>query len=92
MFYLKQAGFYSEGIGVKQDVTQGDIDSPILFNIIIDAVLRAWRKASETTTQTTFYVDDGILYNRDHIKLQRDLDTIIELFQKSRPQDKHQEH
>lgn len=36
---LQQAGFYSETINVEHGVTQGDIDSPIILKIIIDAVL-----------------------------------------------------
>ena len=40
IFFCKQGGFYSLGIKVERRVTQGDVDSPIIFNLIIDAVLR----------------------------------------------------
>ena len=39
-FVLRQAQFYSDPVSINQGVTQGDIDSPIIFNIIVDAVLR----------------------------------------------------
>ena len=38
-FFLRQSGFYSEEIVVERGCTQGDTDSPIIFNIIVDAVL-----------------------------------------------------
>lgn len=41
-FFLKQQNFISDGIKIERGVTQGDTDSPIIFNIIIDAVIRAW--------------------------------------------------
>ena len=40
-FTLRQDQFYSEGMSVDRGVTQGDINSPIIFNIIVDAMLRA---------------------------------------------------
>ena len=43
-FMLRQAGFYSEPVNVERGCTQGDIDSPIIFNLIIDAVIRTWKK------------------------------------------------
>ena len=39
MFILRQASFYSEPIKVQRGCTQGDVDSPIIFNVIIDAVI-----------------------------------------------------
>ena len=39
-FVLRQAGFYSEKIDVERGFTRGDIDSPIIFNILVDAVVR----------------------------------------------------
>ena len=42
-FVLKQSGFFSDPIEVERGCTQGDTDSSIIFNLIIDAVLRAWK-------------------------------------------------
>jgi DNA replication initiation complex subunit (GINS family) len=44
VFVLRQSGFYSDPLDVDRGCTQGDTDSPIIFNIIIDAVLRRWKK------------------------------------------------
>ena len=46
-FMLCQAGFYSEPVDVERGCTQGDIDSPITFNLIIDAVIRTWKGSEE---------------------------------------------
>ena len=82
-FVLRQAGFYSGKIDVSRGCTQGDVDSPIIFNIIVDAVLRTW-KSSENYRQSSacFYADDGLLQHHDHVALQNDLDRMIELFGK----------
>ena len=42
-FVLRQAGFYSEPIKVNRGCTQVDTNSPIIFNLIIDAVIRNWK-------------------------------------------------
>ena len=39
VFLLHQNGFYSGSILVDQGVTQGDVNLPVLFNLIINAVL-----------------------------------------------------
>ena len=39
-FFLRQEGFYSDQIEIERGCTQGDVDSPTIFNILIDAVLR----------------------------------------------------
>ena len=78
VFFLRQSGFYSGGIRVGRGVTQGDTDSPIIFNLIVDVVLRCYSESGESTS--SFYADDGLLENKDHITLQRDLDCVIELF------------
>ena len=76
-------GVYSKPINVEKGCTQGDVDSPIIFNIIIDAVLRSW-KAEETYrgSEALFYVDDGLIENNNNIKVQHDLDILIGLFEK----------
>ena len=80
-FVLRQAGFYSKPINVERGCTQGDTDSPIIFNIIVDAVLRKWKNRREwEESRAYFYADDGLIENNDPDKLQKDLDTIIDLF------------
>ena len=73
--------FFSDQLEVSWGCTQGDIDSPIIFNIIVDAVLWTWQKdRCRSRTRTCFYADDGLLEGMDAAALQQDLDAIIALF------------
>ena len=86
-FTLRQAQFYSKEISADRGVTQGDIDSPVLFNIIVDSVLRAWRKiikshADKFRSLSSFYADDGLLENNNPVDLQHDLNIVNDLFAK----------
>ena len=38
----RQSGYHGEPFKATRGVTQGDIVSPTLFNIIVDAVVRYW--------------------------------------------------
>ena len=69
---------------INRGVTQGDIDSPIIFNIIVDAVLREWNNLQEgqDRSNSRFYADDGLVENTNKEQLQNDINTIIKLFQK----------
>ena len=68
---------------VDRGCTQGDTDSPVIFNIIVDAVLRRWKEDEEYgQSLALFYADDGLLDSDDPRKLQLDLDIIIKLFEK----------
>ena len=80
-FMLRQSGFFSEPFPVDRGVTQGDVDSPIIFNLIIDAVLRRLHGESEFGgTECGFYADDGLLEHGEPKRLQRDLDRLVDLF------------
>ena len=81
-YILRQKGFYSEPVNANRGLTQGDTDSPILFNIIVDAVLRTWKEGEKYNgSRGYFYVDDGLIEHHDPQLLQQDLDAIISLFQ-----------
>ena len=74
---------YSDPINVEIGCTQGDTDSPIIFNIIIDAVLRSWKANDQyNNSQALFYADNGLLEHTEANLLQSDLDRIIKLFGK----------
>ena len=63
--------------------TQGDTDSPIIFNIIVDGVLRSWKgNEAYEESDALFYADDGLMENTDPEKLQKDMNRIIALFEK----------
>ena len=84
-FVLRQAQFYSKPVDIDRGVTQGDINSPIVFNVIVDAVLREWKRIrgeEEVQTESKFYSDDGLIESTDNVQLQKDADLIIELFKK----------
>ena len=83
MFLLRQAGFYSEPIDVQRGCTQGDIDSPVIFNLVVDAVIRAAKAERDYgKTRLCFYADNGLLENKVPSELQRDLDLIVDLFER----------
>ena len=82
-FILRQAGFYSEKINVERGCTQGDIDSPIIFNILIDAVLRKFfEDPLNQESESKFYADDGLIENENPKKLQRDIEILCNLFER----------
>jgi hypothetical protein len=62
-------------------VHQGDIISPIIFNIVVDAVVQEWYfRMKDSKTQTLFYADDGCLVGTDPIIVQQSLTLIVDLF------------
>ena len=82
-FILRQKGFYSKPISVQRGMTQGGIESPIIFNLIIDAVLRRLREEEDFGgSDLSFYADDGLLESEEPRELQRDIDRAVELFGK----------
>jgi hypothetical protein len=63
---------------------QGDIVSPTIFNIVVDAVVRAWYHKLEIdgisdAVQAIFYANNGHLYSNNADALQRVTDLIVEL-------------
>jgi hypothetical protein len=52
----RQSGYHSSPFSVCRGVTQGDVISPTIFNIVVDAVVRYWQQctslaASQDTSQ-----------------------------------------
>jgi hypothetical protein len=82
----RQQGYYGTHFRSERGTTQGDIISPMIFNIVVDAVVRAWYHKMETQGLSTtfgalFYADDGHLYSTDADELQRATDLMIDLFE-----------
>ena len=83
VFVLHQSQFYSDKVNVNRGCTQGDIDSPPIFNIIIDAILRIWiQHAQRERSESRFYADDGLMQNTNPVQLQSDLNFVISMFER----------
>jgi hypothetical protein len=82
----KQQGYHGRPFRSERGTTQGDIISPTIFNIIVDAVVRAWYhtlnlEGIANNIQAIFYADDGHIYSNDPDALQQAVDLIVDLFQ-----------
>lgn len=92
----RQSDYHGDPFGATRGVTQGDIISPMIFNIIADAVIRYWLSivSSEPDDAITglganlldrtalFYADDGMLGSTDPEWLQGAFDTLSGLFER----------
>lgn len=83
----KQAGFYGKPFSASRGVRQGDIMSPIIFNIIADAVIREseaqfcnGNSQRLESIDEIFYADDGALSGEDPAAVQHLLDLYTETF------------
>jgi Reverse transcriptase (RNA-dependent DNA polymerase) len=73
----RQAGFYGPAIKSDRGVTQGDPLSPILFNIIINAVVRATKQQTlHLDGNIIFYADDGLIASNSLENIQQYLDIL----------------
>ena len=71
----KQAGYFGRPFRAKRGVRQGDILSPMIFNIMMDAVIRYWEsEEQEENRNVQFYADDGLLCGPEGPELQCALD------------------
>ena len=82
-FVLREAQRFSEGTSVERGVIQGGKNSPISFSIIVDSVLRTWKKAvgedlEESISLSAFCADDGLLENSDPGFLQKYLNIVVD--------------
>ena len=75
----RQAGYYGRAFRASRGVRQGDIMSPVIFNIMVDAVVKHWRfvHRNEMGETPIFYADDGLIAGTDPVLIQKYLDTII---------------
>ena len=82
----KKCGQFGNPVPTTRGVRQGDIISPTLFNITIDAVLRyVDRRAIEDIgavrkPSICLYADDGAISGKDSLAIQGSLDTVIACF------------
>ena len=86
----KRDGRFGKCITTTRGVRQGDIISPTLFNILVDAVLRLERErlrevelSEANLPLLQFYADDGLIgagVNPDGV--QASLDAVVEIFER----------
>ena len=89
---LRQGGYYGRIIIPGSGITQGGLDSGTLFNILADAVFRAWE--AETVEHPVYgncpigeilsliYADDDQLSAMDREWLQRALNILVGMFER----------
>ena len=86
VFVPKQTGCYGDEFDVDCGVTQGDPDSPIIFNVIVDAVIRMWElefieeNIDNNKLYLGFYADDGLLAGQDADEIKIGLEKLEDLF------------
>ena len=90
----KQSGYFGEAFDATRGVTQGDIISPTIFNIVADNVIRCWLGfVSDEVTDSAeglghnvtqraafFYADDGLVASPDKQWLQQAFEVLSDLF------------
>jgi hypothetical protein len=80
----KSGSCFGSPFHAYRGVRQGNVISPIIFNIVVDAVLREWDarvEAAHLTGMTIFfYADDERIDGDDDTNVQEGLNIIMELF------------
>lgn len=77
---------FGKAVSTERGVKRGDVTSPLSFNLMIDAMLRATevmmlaQHGDHEKPTLNFYADDGRLGGKDPALLQSDLDQFLELF------------
>ena len=73
----RQAGYYGKAFKARRGVRQGDIVSPLIFNIMVDAVVRHWRHLHQPDgieDMALFYADDGLISGGNPDTVQQTID------------------
>jgi len=78
-----QHAFFSTPFPARQGLTTSNIPAPIIFNIVVDAVLHHWYSttmAQGMATRAHFYANDRALRDHDPVHLQLALAIMEEMF------------
>ena len=79
----RQSGYFGRPFRAGRGVRVGDVMSPTIFNIIIDAVVRDWEarlSPIELDELSLFYIDDGCLTGLDAVRMQSSVNIITDCF------------
>ena len=89
----RAGGYYGEAFKGARGVTQGDLLSPTIFNVVVYAVVRHWREglvidtAEKVETERegrhqseVFYTDDGMVVSSDPAWLQGTFSALVAIF------------
>ena len=82
----KQSGCYGKEFNTSRGVRQGDIVSPTVFNIVVDAVISFCEAVFKVTNpnkevpKVIFYADDGVISGTDSTLVQSMLDIYSDAF------------
>jgi hypothetical protein len=83
----RQAGFFGVPFPATRGLTQGAIQSPTIFNIVTDAIVRHWLMLVDINGMDArewlalFYADDGLAAARDPEWLKKAMNVLIGLFE-----------
>ena len=96
---VRSRGYHGEPFTATRGVTQGDIASPTIFNIVVDAVVRYWLSMVSTAAIANhglgievcnklalFYADDGLVASRDPRWLQPAFEQLMTIFARVGPE------
>jgi Reverse transcriptase (RNA-dependent DNA polymerase) len=76
-------GYHGRAFRATRGVTQGDIISLMIFNLVLDCIIKAWKlehPEKAEIIQAILYVDDRLLHTEDAKALQETLDEFTEYF------------
>jgi len=79
----RQSGYFGKPFKASRGVRQGDIISPLIFNIMVDAVVRHWRflqQQQNNKESVVFYADDGLLTGTDADLVQDSINILTRSF------------
>jgi hypothetical protein len=79
----RASGYHGRAFRGTRGVTQGDIISPMIFNLVLDCIIKAWKlehPEKAEIIQAIFYADNGLLQTEDAEAIQEALDEFTEYF------------
>lgn len=83
MVVPRAGGYHGRAFRATRGVTQGDVVSPMIFNIVLDCIIKTWRSENPelaAAVSAIFYADDGELSSENAFALQMSVDKFTALF------------